>query len=159
MRTINFSIYLKLTLFLIGVLDVMGVDKYPMLLYSDCFADKLIYCLAKKGDDWKSETKDLPRQRCCFYFAVADCLIDAINSQCKSKETEMKYALTYYSKYKSDLNNLDDCKGHNNGGDCTLQLAWWAITLIVIGVLVVVVGLAVGGYFYAKKKRIHVCCL
>jgi hypothetical protein len=29
----------------------------------------------------------------------------------------------------------------------------------VIGVLVVVVGLAVGGYFYAKKKRIHVCCL
>jgi hypothetical protein len=88
---------------------------------------------------------------------VADCIIDAINSQCKSKE--MKDSLDYYIKYKRDLNGLDDCKGHNNGADCTLGLAWWAITLIVIGVLVVVVGLAVGGYFYAKKKRIHVCCL
>jgi hypothetical protein len=158
MRTISFSIYLKLTLFLIGALDVMGGNVYPVLLFSNCFDDKLIYCLAKKGDDWKSETKDLPRQRCCYYFAVADCLIDAINSQCKSSEAEMKHALSYYSNYKNSLNSLDDCKGHNNGADCTLGLAWWAITLIVIGVLVVIVGLAVGGYFYAKKKRIHVSC-
>jgi hypothetical protein len=157
MRTISFSIYLKLTLFLISALDVMGKTDYPSLLYSDCFADKLIYCLAKKGDDWKSEIKDLPRQRCCYYFAVADCIIDAINSQCKSKEK--KDSLDYYNDYKSKLNGLNDCKGHNNGADCTLGLAWWAITFIVIGVLVVVVGLAVGGYFYAKKKRIHVCCL
>jgi len=154
MRTISFSIYLKLTLFLISALDVMGKTDYPSLLYSDCFADKLIYCLAKKGDDWKSEIKDLPRQRCCYYFAVADCIIDAINSQCKSNEREL--LVDHYNGYKSQLNGLNDCKGHNNGADCTL--AWWAITLIVIGVLVLVVGLAVGGYFYAKKKRMHICC-
>ncbi len=157
MQTISFSIYLKLTLFLISALNVMGGNEYPVLVFSNCFADKLIYCLAKKGDDWKSETKDLPRQRCCYYFAVADCIIDAINSQCESQEK--KKFLEYYNVYKGKLNGLDDCKGHNNGADCTLGLAWWAITFIVIGVLVVVVGLAVGGYFYAKKKRIHVCCL
>lgn len=155
----NFTVNLKFILFLLSLLNLIYViqsQDYVKLPVAKCNRGKYVYCFAKAGDDWKSKTNDLNRQLCCFYFTMLNCMVEATRSQCQDSDKD-NY-LNDVEKSKETLNGMLMCSAHKDGSDCTNVLAWWAITLIVIAVLVVIVGLVLGGYYYIKKNRIHVCC-